>query len=92
MNAGTLVPWLQNLSEDNWVFGAAILAAIFATMLTVLLTQWCQPLDIHTIRRKRRSRRWLGRFNALWIGIWIVFFSVLWLVFVAYLLNQWMTD
>ena len=44
-DAGTLVPWLQNLSENNWKFGAAILAAILATMLT----QWCQPLDIHTI-------------------------------------------
>ena len=93
MNAGTLVPWLQNLSEKNWKFGAAILAAILATMLTVLLTQWCQPLDIHTIeRRQRRSRGWLEGFNILWIGIWIVFFTVLWLASVAYLLNQWMID
>ena len=93
MNAGTLVPWLQNLSEKNWKFGAAILAAILATMLTVLLTQWCQPLDIHTIeRRQRRSRGWLERFKILWIGIWTVFFTVLWLAFMAYLLNQWIID
>ena len=29
-NAGTLVPWLQNLSEGNWGFVAAVLAAILA--------------------------------------------------------------
>lgn len=93
MNAGTLVPWLRNLSEENWIFGSAILAAILATMLTIMLKQWCQPLDTHTIvYRQRRLRGWLERFNTVWFGTWIVFFSVLWLAFIAYLLNQWMID
>ena len=92
-NAGTLVPWLQNLSEGNWGFVAAVLAAILATMLTILLNQsYPRSRTRAIVHGQRGLRRWLKRFDALLVGTWIVSFSVFWMAFIGYLLNQWIID
>lgn len=92
-NAGTLVPWLRKLSEGNWVFVAAVLAAIIATVLTIILNQsYPRSRTRAIVDGQGGLRRWLKRFDTLLIGTWIVFFSVFWVTFVGYLLNQWIID
>ena len=92
-NAGTLLPWLRNLTETDWGFMAAILAAILATMLTIMIKQQYLLSPTHLVtHRQRRSRRWLQRFDILLITTWAVSFSVFWLAFIGVLLNQWIID
>lgn len=92
-NAGTLVPWLQNVSEETWKLVAAILAVMLATMITFMLQPVSQRSATDSVvRRQRGLRRGLRRFDALWSSIWIVFFSLCWFASIAYLLSQWIID
>jgi hypothetical protein len=86
-NAGTLVPWLQFIREDDWVLGAAILAAVLSAKLTSVIYSWQRPL-----RRLRGIRGLLSRIDLFSITVWLVLAGLMWIAFVAYLLNQWIVD
>ncbi|MGF1673423.1 MAG: hypothetical protein ACFCUV_07010, partial [Rivularia sp. (in: cyanobacteria)] len=80
-NAGSLVPWLSAVSEDNWLLTANILAFSLSTNITFIFTQQI---------RYRGSNR-LIRFIAT-TGVWMILFIIFWYIFMFYLLAQWLVD
>jgi hypothetical protein len=80
-NAGSLVPWLQGVTEEHWLLGANILAFLLSTNLTLILWQ----------RWVSNNNDWLLRFINM-VFAWVILFSVFWIMFMIYLLQQWLVD
>lgn len=85
-NGGTLVPWLQGVSEGTWLVGGAILALLFSINLTIVLWLWSRAgradLDTWFPGPLRRVAHVL--FPARWFLIGVPLFLVLWGVGAAY--------
>ncbi|MBD0334070.1 MAG: hypothetical protein ICV62_01145 [Cyanobacteria bacterium Co-bin13] len=86
-NAGTLVPWLQFLREDDWVLGAAVLAGILGARLTAAIYHRHRP-----VRRQRGLRGLLSRVDLFSVTVWLVLSGAMWVMFVALLLSQLIID
>lgn len=80
-NAGSLIPWLQGLSEKHWFFAANILALLLSTNVTLVFSRKWSVNNNH----------WLLRF-VLMIGLWLMTFSIFWMTSVWYLIEQWLID
>ena len=80
-NAGSLVPWLSGVGENDWLLSAKILAFSLSTNITFIFAQ--QVLNKKSI--------WLIRFLAT-AWVWLtLFFATYWILF-GYLLDQWLAD
>lgn len=75
-NAGTLVWWLQDVREDDWMLAAFILSGLLAINFTLVLW-YLRILTRETILF------WHFLFS---FGTWLL----LWYVFVFYLLGKWL--
>lgn len=80
-NAGSLIPWLRDVTEAHWFLVANILAFLLSTNLTLILSQ----------QRVSNRNDWLRRFM-LMISVWVILFIFFWIIFVGYLLQQWLID
>ena len=90
-NAGSLLPWMRGISEDQWVLGANLLAGAFASSLTVLIRHYSR---IHIFRSATPAKRttiqtllalyWFATGTVLYLGLTLRFF--------VYLLQQWIID
>jgi hypothetical protein len=82
-NAGSLIPWMGGVGENNWLQGAAVLAGLLATNLAIVLWQWSEPKGTK-----------VSQFFRLMFWAWggAVIFILSYLMFVLYLLAQWLVD
>ncbi|TWH62793.1 hypothetical protein [Dulcicalothrix desertica] len=80
-NAGSLVPWLQGVTEAHWILVANILAFLVSTNLTLVL--WQQKIS--------NKNYWLPHF-ILMILVWVILFRIYWIIFIGYLLHEWLID
>lgn len=80
-NAGSLVPWLQGVTEGHWFLVANILAFLLSTNLTLILWQ----------QRVSNKNNWLPHFM-LMILVWLILFIIFRFVFIIYLLHEWLID
>ncbi len=92
-NAGSLVWWLQGVPEENWVWGASILAGLLAINFTLVLWQWYHSgtgtISASNWHQNRTEKITLFiQFTCLgyMIGLLLRY------VFVLYLLGLWMID
>ncbi len=90
-NAGSLIPWMRNVSEKDWGWIVFPLAIADASSLTVLIKQFSPTRDMRSSHPV--ARRIL---QALRFEFWLVLGSVLCFIFslgfVLYLLGQWIID
>lgn len=63
-NAGTLVPWLQWVSETLWLRSSFALAVLLAVSLTWVLMQWSQAPE-----RPGRGGRWMAIAAVLFVAL-----------------------
>lgn len=84
LTGGSPLPWLQGISEDTWLLGASILAALLAISLTLVLRQW-------TLAQIRPSGSQLQN-TFKWIVTAVIFFIGFKVLFFFYLLAQWIID
>lgn len=80
-NAGSLVPWLSGVTEDNWYLAANILSFLLSTNITLIFAQ----------KILNNENNWFLRF-ILTIGVWIMLFGIFWYLFLYYLLFQMLAD
>ena len=43
-NAGSLISWMQDINEDTWLRGAAVLAGLLTINLVFIFRQWIQSI------------------------------------------------
>lgn len=79
-NAGSLLPWMQGMSENHWVLGANILAILLSTNITLILWQ-----------KSAINHNRLFHFIVI-ICVWVGLFILLWIAFMGYLMSQWLID
>ena len=80
-NAGSLLPWLSGVSEDNWFLTAKILAFSLSTNIAFIFAQ--QVINQKSI--------WLVRFIAT-AWVWLTLFLATYWTLFGYLLSQWLAD
>lgn len=80
-NGGTLIPWLSEVGEDDWILSAQLLAFSLSTNIAFIFAQ----------QIRYRGSNWLIRFIAT-IGVWLIMFLTSYLIFFVYLLDQWLVD
>lgn len=80
-NAGSLVPWLQHITESHWMHSATILSALLSANIAIVLWSWAG----RSISRSPAS-------FAVWFAVWLGFWGLLWIAFTGYLLSQWLID
>lgn len=80
-NAGTLVPWLSEVGEKNWILSARLLAFSLSTNIAFIFAQ----------EVRYRGSNWLIRFIAT-TGVWLIMFSASYFMFFFYLLDQYLAD
>ena len=71
-NAGSLLPWLQGVRESDWIRGATVLAALLASNIVLLFSQWLQSRSTPTVLQRlhqTRSSRWLVVPVYLFLGL-----------------------
>jgi hypothetical protein len=92
-NAGSLLPWLQGVSEGVWLQGANVLAALLATNITVVVYQHSQFFTLPAIRQQGFPHG-MSQFTTIviWGVFWVVIFGGFWMAFLGYLLGQWLVD
>jgi hypothetical protein len=54
-NAGSLVPWLQDVSESDWLHGATVLAALLSSSLLLVL----RPYGLRKIAAFLSGAKWI---------------------------------
>jgi len=91
VNAGSLVWWLQGVPEENWVWGASILAGLLAINFTLVLWQWYHSGTIlagnwHQNRAEKITLFIQFTCLSYMIGLLLRY------VFMLYLLGLWMID
>lgn len=93
-NAGSLMPWLQGVSEGDWLLGALVLAVLLASNLVFIFWQNSRASTISRMLRQQGIPVEISRFLLFvsWVGIGAIFSSVLWIVFLTHLLSQWLVD
>lgn len=95
-NAGSLIPWLRNVSEGTWMIKASLLAALFATNITFITWQWTSAgvaqMMSPSQRVGRKTSPVLALYYARLLGTWICIFIGFEALFIGYLLCQWMID
>ncbi|MGB3651976.1 MAG: hypothetical protein WBA41_12300 [Rivularia sp. (in: cyanobacteria)] len=80
-NAGTLIPWLSGVGEDDWILSAQLLAFSLSTNIAFIFAQ----------QIRYRGSHWLIRFIAT-TGVWLITFLTSCFMFAVYLLDQWLVD
>ncbi len=80
-NAGTLIPWLFGVGENNWILSAQLLAFSLSTNIAFIFAQ----------EVRYRGSNWLIRFIAT-MGVWLIMFFASDSMFFLYLLDQWIVD
>jgi hypothetical protein len=82
-NAGSLLPWMRGVNENTWMTGAALLAGLLVSNMSIVSWQW--------IGSRRNKVSQFFRLIFCVVG-GIVMFVLLYLTFVIYLLAQWLVD
>ena len=82
-NAGSLLPWAKDISENTLLLGSFWLAILLASNLVVVLSQW----------RGARTQT-ISNFSSflLWTWIGVIFFICIFLTFFGYLCVEWLID
>ena len=90
-NAGSLLPWMRGVSEDQWVLGANLLAGVLASSLTVLIRHYSR---IYIFRSATLAKRTTAQtlLALYWFAMGTVLYLGLTLGFFIYLLQQWIID
>ncbi len=86
-NAGSLIPWVQGVSEGTWLLGASVLAGLLSINLVFIVLQWSQSIA-NEIPKPFRLAFWIVEGATLFIFIYIFTY----LLFLLYLLGQWIVD
>lgn len=80
-NAGSLIPWMQGVTEDHWLLLANVIALALSTNLTVII--WQARLFHH-------NNKWITFRNM--ILTWTILFGSFMLTSAIYLSMQWIID
>ena len=80
-NGGSLIPWMQGVTEDHWLLLANIIAFSLSTNLTLIIWQW---------RRFYQNNKWVS-FITMTVT-WTMLFGSFMLISIIYLLMQWLVD
>lgn len=80
-NGGTLIPWMQGVTEDHWLLLANIIAFSLSTNLTLIIWQ---------ARRFHHHNKWLSFITM--IVTWTMLFGSFMFTSITYLLMQWLVD
>jgi hypothetical protein len=80
-NAGSLIPWMRGVGDNNWLQGAAVLAGLLATNLAIVFWQWSEP------RGTKVSRFFRLMF---WAGSGVIASILLYLTSIGFLLALWL--
>ncbi|MBW4425875.1 MAG: hypothetical protein KME50_15855 [Nostoc desertorum CM1-VF14] len=80
-NGGSLIDWMQSVTEDHWLLLANIIAFLLSTNLTLIIWQR---------RRFNQNNKWLS--FIIMTVTWTIFFGSFWLISRIYLLKQWLID
>ncbi|MBD2242297.1 hypothetical protein [Nostoc sp. FACHB-888] len=80
-NGGSLIDWMQSVTEDHWLLLANIIAFLLSTNLTLIIWQR---------RRFHQNNKWLS--FIIMTVTWTIFFGSFWLISRIYLLKQWLID
>lgn len=80
-NAGTLIPWLSWMGENDWLLTAKILAFALSTNVAFIFAQ----------QIRYQVNNWLVRFIAT-VGLWLTLFFGSYLMFFVYLLSEWLAE
>jgi hypothetical protein len=80
-NGGSLIDWMQSVTEDHWLLLANIIAFLLSTNLTLIIWQR---------RRFHQNNKWVS-FIIMTVR-WTIFFGGFWLISRIYLLKQWLID
>jgi hypothetical protein len=80
-NAGSVIPWMGGVGENNWLQGAAVLAGLLATNLAIVLWQWSEPKGTKVSRFFRLM---------FWVGGGVIASILLYLISVGFLLALWL--
>jgi hypothetical protein len=90
-NAGSLIPWMRNISESDWGWVVFPLAIVDASSLTVLIKQFSPSRDFRASHPVKRRILQVLRFE-FWLTLGSAICFILSLFFVFYLLEQWIID
>ncbi len=80
-NGGSLIPWMQGVTENHWLLLANIIAFALSTNLTVIIWQ---------ARRFYHHNKWI-RFSNMLVT-WTILFGTFMFTSFTYLLIQWLID
>ena len=80
-NGGSLIPWMQGVTDDHWLLLANIIAFSLSTNLTVIIWQ---------ARRFHHHNKWI-RFSDMLVT-WTILFGTFMFISFTYLLIQWLID
>jgi hypothetical protein len=80
-NGGSLIDWMQSVTEHHWLLSANIIAFLLSTNLTLLIWQR---------RRFYQNNKWVS--FIIMTVTWTIFFGSFWLISRIYLLKQWLID
>lgn len=90
-NAGSLIPWMRNVSESDWGWIVFPLAIADASCITVLIKQFSPIQSVISSHPVKRRIIQALRFE-FWLALGSVICFVLSLTFAIYLLQQWIID
>lgn len=79
-NAGSLLSWMQGMTENYWLLGANLFALLLST--NIVLIAWHKWVI--------NKNDWLLRILMIWA--WVALFGLFWIGFVGYLMWQWLID
>ncbi|MCC5650906.1 hypothetical protein LC609_13900 [Nostoc sp. XA013] len=80
-NGGSLIDWMQSVTEDHWLLLANIIAFLLSTNIILIIWQK---------RRFHQNNKWLS--FIIMTVTWTIFFGSFWLISRIYLLKQWLID
>jgi len=80
-NGGSLVPWLKNVKDSDWLFGSSILAFLLSSNITLVI--WLRNLS--------NANNRLFYLLVMIVSI-VLLFGFFYYVFLIYLLTQWLID
>jgi hypothetical protein len=80
-NGGSLIVWMQGVTEEHWLFLANIIAVSLSTNLTFIIWQ---------ARKFYHNNKWLS--FILMTVTWVMLFGSFRFISIGYLLMQWLVD
>lgn len=80
-NGGSLIPWMQGVTENHWLLLANIIAFSLSTNIIVIIWQ---------ARRFARRNKWVSFITM--VVRWTILFGGFMFTSITYLLMQWLVD